>query len=159
MEPEEKQGPMMPNVDADTVQVEVEGQRTSAIEGVSATQSKEQWQKLGEQTSRFLSELPAYVGEFFNEYRRPLLTIGLILAIVLFGKIALAILGAINDVPLLAPSLELIGIGYVIWFVFRYLLKASTRSELANDFGAVKSQVLGERDKLLDRFASKSDDI
>ncbi|MGF1496306.1 MAG: CAAD domain-containing protein [Elainellaceae cyanobacterium] len=159
MESEEKQEPTMPNVDADAVQAEVEGQSTSAIEGVSSTQSKEQWQKLGEQTSRFLSELPAYVGEFFSEYRRPLLTIGLILAIVLFGKIALAILGAINEVPLMAPLLELIGIGYVIWFVSRYLLKASTRSELSDDFSALKSQVLGERDKLLDRFASKPEDV
>ncbi|MGF1515348.1 MAG: CAAD domain-containing protein [Elainellaceae cyanobacterium] len=118
------------------------------------TETKEQWQKIGAQTSTFLSELPSYISEFFGQYRRPILTIGLILGTILAIKISLAILDAINDVPLLAPTFELIGISYAIWFVYRYLLKASDRAELSEDFSALKQQVLGGKDRLLDRFSS-----
>ncbi len=119
-----------------------------------AVETKEQWQKIGEQTSTFLSELPSYVSEFFGQYRRPITTIGLILGTILAVKVGLAILDAINDVPLMSPIFELIGIGYSIWFVYRYLLKASDRAELSEDFAALKAQVLGGTDRLLDRFSS-----
>ena len=118
-------------------------------------ESKEQWQKIGEQTSTFLSELPAYISEFFSQYRRPIITVGLILGIILGFKVALAILDAINDIPLLSPGFELIGIGYSIWFIYRYLLKASNRAELSEDFSALKAQVLGGKDRLLDRFSAE----
>ncbi|MGB3614197.1 MAG: CAAD domain-containing protein [Elainellaceae cyanobacterium] len=127
--------------------------RTTPSTGVGET--KEQWQKIGEQTSVFLAELPRYVSEFFRQYRRPILTVGLILGTILLFKVALAILGAINDIPLLAPTFELIGIGYAIWFVYRYLLKASNRAELSQDVAAVKAQILGGTDRLLDRFSSE----
>ena len=51
---------------------------------------------------------------------------------------------ALNDVPLLAPTFELIGMGYTAWFVYRYLLKASTRQELVQEFKSYKEQVTGD---------------
>jgi len=50
----------------------------------------------------------------------------------------------LNDIPLVAPTFELIGIGYSAWFVYRYLLKASTRQELTNEIATLKSQVIGK---------------
>jgi len=130
---------------------------TAPSGGVGET--KEQWQKIGEQTSIFLAELPRYISEFFSQYRRPIITVGLILGSILLFKIALAVLSAINDIPLLAPSFELIGIGYVIWFVYRYLLKASNRAELSQDFSALKAQILGGTDRFLDRFSAEDKSI
>ncbi|MGB3493150.1 MAG: CAAD domain-containing protein [Elainellaceae cyanobacterium] len=121
----------------------------------SSEQAKEQWQKLGEQASSFLAELPAYIGDFFSEYRRPLVTVGLFLSVIVFAKIALAVLGAINEIPLLAPTFETIGIAYAAWFVYRYMLKASTRSELSSDFASVKEQILGQRSQLMDKLSNK----
>lgn len=109
-----------------------------------AKESTGQLNQIGEQISAFLSELPDYLGEFFSEYQRPLLTIGLIVAGFVTVKVTLAILDAINDVPLLAPVFELVGIGYTGWFVYRYLLRASTRAELADEFKGLKGQVVGE---------------
>ncbi|PMB41916.1 hypothetical protein CEN47_01910, partial [Fischerella thermalis CCMEE 5319] len=33
---------------------------------------------------------------------------------------------------------------YSAWFVYRYLLKASTRQELTNEIATLKSQVIGK---------------
>ncbi|MBE9198820.1 MULTISPECIES: CAAD domain-containing protein [unclassified Nodularia (in: cyanobacteria)] len=107
-------------------------------------QSQEQWQKYGEQISGFLATLPEYLGSFFNEYKQPLVSIGLIVAAIVSVKVLLAVLDSLNDIPLVAPTFELIGIGYSAWFVYRYLLKASTRKELTSEITTLKSQVVGK---------------
>ena len=53
------------------------------------------------------------------------------------------IVGAINSVPLLPKLLELIGLGYTGWFVYRYLLFKSSRKELATDIEALKKKIAG----------------
>ncbi|WP_126147773.1 CAAD domain-containing protein [Synechococcus elongatus] len=81
----------------------------------------------------------------FQQYRQPVIAVGLAIATVILLKVALAILGAINEVPLLEPTFEIVGLGYSAWFIYRYLLKAESRSELLARFNALKKQVLGER--------------
>lgn len=107
-------------------------------------QSQEQWQKYGEQISAFLATLPEYLGSFFNQYKRPLVSIGLIVTAIVSVKVLLAVLDSLNDIPLVAPTFELIGIGYSVWFVYRYLLKASSRKELTSEITTLKSQVVGK---------------
>lgn len=107
-------------------------------------ETKEEWQKYGEQISGFLATLPDYLGSFFNQYKQPLITIGLILGGIVSVKVLLAILDALNDIPLVAPTFEFVGIGYSAWFVYRYLLKASTRQELTSEITTLKSQVVGK---------------
>lgn len=110
-----------------------------------AVQSDDQWKRIGAQVSSFLAELPDYLGRFFNEYKQPLITIGLILAAFISIKVVLAVIDALNDIPLLAPTFELVGIGYSVWFVNRYLLKASNRQELSQEIQALKEQVVGSQ--------------
>ncbi|WP_373530189.1 CAAD domain-containing protein [Nostoc sp.] len=107
-------------------------------------QSQDEWLKYGEQISSFLATLPEYLGSFFNQYKQPLVTVGLIVGSIVGVKVLLAILDALNDIPLVAPTFELIGIGYSAWFVYRYLLKASTRQELTGEITILKSQVVGK---------------
>jgi hypothetical protein len=102
------------------------------------------WQEWVQPVSDFLSKLPNYVGGFFESYQRPLITLALILSGVVSVKVTLAVLDAINDIPLLSPVFELVGIGYTVWFVYRYLLKVETRKELLEEFNALKAQVLGK---------------
>ncbi len=108
------------------------------------TQSQDQWLKYGEQISGFLATLPEYVSSFFNQYKQPLVSVGLIVGAIVTVKVLLAILDSLNDIPLVAPTFELIGIGYSAWFVYRYLLKASTRKELTTEITTLKSQVVGK---------------
>ncbi|NHC35836.1 CAAD domain-containing protein [Scytonema millei] len=110
-----------------------------------APQSNAQLKKLGAQVRAFLDELPEYIAKFYNENQKPITVVLLIVATIVTVKVVLAILDALNDIPLLAPTFELIGIGYSAWFVYRYLLKVETREELGQEIQAITSQVVGSK--------------
>nr|WP_290223720.1 CAAD domain-containing protein [Trichocoleus desertorum] len=107
------------------------------------SQSSEQWRQIGERVSHYLGQLPELLSDFFSQYQRPLITLGLLFGGIVTVKLTLAILDAINDIPLLAPTFELVGIGYSAWFVYRYLLKVENRQELSQEIDALKQQVIG----------------
>jgi len=109
-----------------------------------ASEPETQWQQINRQISQFLEQLPYYLNQFWAAYKLPILTLGLVLAVTVTLKVVLTLLNAINDIPLLEPTLELIGIIYSTWFVFRYLLQASTRQELAVEIRNFQTQLLGE---------------
>ena len=109
------------------------------------TPTDTQWQKLGSQVSDFLAQLPDYIGRFFNQYKQPIITRGLIFAAIITVKVVLAVIDAFNDIPLLQPTFELIGIGYSAWFVNRFLLQASKRQELSQEIEKLKQQVVGSQ--------------
>ncbi|CDM97438.1 MAG: CAAD domain-containing protein [Limnospira sp. PMC 1291.21] len=107
--------------------------------------NKEQFEEIKEKVVVFLSELPGYVSKFFGEYQKPIVTILLIVVAVVTIKVLFAVVDALNDIPLVAPTFELIGMGYAAWFVYRYLLKASTRQELVQEVNALRKQVFGNK--------------
>ncbi|XP_030535618.1 protein CURVATURE THYLAKOID 1A, chloroplastic-like [Rhodamnia argentea] len=53
------------------------------------------------------------------------------------------VVDAINSLPLLPKVMELVGLGYTGWFVYRYLLFESSRKELASDIEALKKKIAG----------------
>ncbi|KAL6605807.1 hypothetical protein ACP70R_028146 [Stipagrostis hirtigluma subsp. patula] len=53
------------------------------------------------------------------------------------------VVGAINAVPLLPKIMELVGLGYTGWFVYRYLLFKESRKELATDIESLKKKIAG----------------
>lgn len=138
MEPEVKQDDVL---SSGTTTDEIVGELPS----VTAEDNGQQYQQIIDKATALLGDLPDYLTTFFGQYRRPIVTIGLVIGALIAVRLTLAILKSINDIPLLSPSFELIGIGYSAWFVYRYLLKASTRSELVSDFNGLKEQILGDR--------------
>ena len=106
--------------------------------------SDQPWREYLDDVLEILAKIPDYVGQFFADYKQPLITLGMFAAAIITVKVTLAILDALNDIPLLAPMLELVGLGYTGWFVWRYLWKASNRQELSTEFEAIKKQILGE---------------
>ncbi|HAG84389.1 MAG TPA: hypothetical protein DD379_18755 [Cyanobacteria bacterium UBA11162] len=92
----------------------------------------------------FLAKLPALISGFYYEYQQGLIIFGLVIAGFVTVYVTLAVLDAINDIPLLQPIFELVGIGYTIWFVARYLWKAETRKELGQELNSLKGQLLGK---------------
>lgn len=103
------------------------------------------WQEWIDLAVDFLSRVPEELGGFFSDYKKPLLTVFIFLAGGATVYITLAVLDAIDDIPLLGPTLELVGLGYSAWFVYRYLWKASSRDEFLKEFNAFKSQVIGQK--------------
>lgn len=120
--------------------VETSESTTDSLGEEATRQVQVVWDKV----SSLLGDLPDYVSVFFKRYRRPIVTVGLIIAAIIAVKLVLALLDAINDFPLLAPTFELIGLIYSGWFLYRYLLKASNRQELLGDIAAIRDQVLGK---------------
>lgn len=110
-----------------------------------STQSDEQWKQVGSQVSEFLAKLPNLIGKFWADYKDPIISLGLIFAAIITVKVVLAVIDALNDIPLLAPTFELIGIAYSAWFVNRFLLKASDRQDLAQEIEKLKQQVVGSQ--------------
>ncbi|MDZ8031936.1 MULTISPECIES: CAAD domain-containing protein [unclassified Nostoc] len=111
-----------------------------------ASENEEQWQKIGRQISIFLAKIPEYIGSFYQEYKLLIISFALLVITVTALRIFLAVLNAINDIPLVSPFLQLIGLGYTIWFTSRYLLKNSTRQELAEEIRLLKKQILGREE-------------
>ena len=110
-----------------------------------APQSDEQLQQIGTQVSVFLAQLPNYIGKFFNEYKQPIISIALVVAGLIALRVVLTILVALIDIPLVAPTFKLIGMVYSVWFINRYLLKASNRQELSEELQGLKQQVVGSQ--------------
>ncbi|KAJ8544054.1 hypothetical protein K7X08_025672 [Anisodus acutangulus] len=74
-------------------------------------------------------------------------------SIILFGGAAVtalwmttAIVGAIDSIPLLPKLLEVVGLGYIVWFSSRFLIFKEDRDELAAKIEDLKQEVLGSSD-------------
>ncbi|MBD2434002.1 MULTISPECIES: nitrogenase vanadium-iron protein, alpha chain [Fischerella] len=107
-----------------------------------ANEKLPQWQQIVEKLTDFSEQFPEYLGKFFNEYQLPIFYFASIIAATIAVKIVLAVLNVINEIPQLHLVFELTGIGYAIWFVFRYLLKASTRQELAAQIRSIQKEIM-----------------
>lgn len=80
----------------------------------------------------------------FKEYQQLIISITLIIGAALALKVMLAIMDALNDIPVLAPTFKLIGFSYSIWFISRYLLKSLNRQKLIEEIQALlNKQVRG----------------
>nr|GEV01242.1 protein curvature thylakoid 1D, chloroplastic-like [Tanacetum cinerariifolium] len=59
--------------------------------------------------------------------------------------LTVSIVGAIDKIPLFPKLMEVVGLGYSIWFSSRYLLFKRNRDELASKIEEIKQQVLGPK--------------
>lgn len=74
-------------------------------------------------------------------------------SLILYGTGALlalwltaVVVGAIDSIPLFPKLMEVVGLGYTLWFSWRYLLFKKNRDELATKIEELKQQVLGSND-------------
>ncbi|WP_413164594.1 CAAD domain-containing protein [Capilliphycus salinus ALCB114379] len=105
-------------------------------------------QALKDKVVNVISDLPEAFSNFFSEYQRPLWTVVGIILIIITAKALVGVLDSVNDVPLVKSTLEIVGMGYSVWFVYRYLLRSETRQELLAKFQSWKAEFLGEEDSL-----------
>src|SRR5919202_2032476 len=97
-----------------------------------------------DQVAEFVANLPEYAGNFVTENQKALVTIGLLASVLITGRVTLAILDTINQIPVLGGLLEAIGILFTIWFVFRHLLLAANRQKIALQIDLLIADVLGQ---------------
>lgn len=82
--------------------------------------------------------------EFFDRYKPIVVTVFALLLGIFALKVVFAILEVVNQIPLLAPFFELVGMTYGAWFFYRYIWKAENRSELGDYWTAIVEQVTGK---------------
>lgn len=121
------------------------------------------WERDRAQIEDFFSHPSKYIGAFWQEYQPIVYVLGTILAALVALKIVLGIVGFVTGLPLIGGLLELVGIGYSIWFINRYLLQAEARQELSQKVEEIKQDVIGAatatQEKILDTIDTEATDI
>jgi len=87
-----------------------------------------------------LSELKDKWDAMENKSSLALYGAGAILAV----WISLVVVRSLDSVPLLPGILELVGLSYSGWFVYRYLLFQENRKELAGVIDDIKRRIVGD---------------
>ncbi|VAI84240.1 unnamed protein product [Triticum turgidum subsp. durum] len=62
------------------------------------------------------------------------------------GWVLSAVVSAIDSIPLLPRILEMVGLGYTVWFSSRYLLFKDSREELFAKAYDLKTRIVGSGD-------------
>ncbi|CAD7696867.1 unnamed protein product [Ostreobium quekettii] len=58
--------------------------------------------------------------------------------------VASGVVSVVNSIPLVPKAMELVGLVYSAWFVYRYLLFKSSREELLADIESLKEKISGD---------------
>ena len=124
--------------------VDLRSDSTGTITPTKTSPADSQVQEYLNIGTNFLSRIFDYLKEFVDQNQKLLVNLLLIFLGIVAVKVTLAVVAAINDIPLLAPMFELVGLGYTGWFVYRYLLTKSSRQELVQEFESLKTQVVGQ---------------
>jgi glucan phosphoethanolaminetransferase (alkaline phosphatase superfamily) len=135
---------MEPEIVTNDTVVETQEIKVEKTEPAEIKPSNEQWLLVGYRISAFVEKLPGYFSYFFDAYKQPLIVIGVIVGVFVAFKLMLALVSALNDLPLIAGFLELVGLAYVTWFVYRYLISTDSRQELLAKFEEIREYVLGK---------------
>lgn len=108
------------------------------------TSPEESWKNTLEPMVEFLKQFPYQGTKLFLAYKQPLLYVMLMILAIIAVYLTLAVLEAINRIPLCEPLFELVGIGYSCWFVVRYLVKEPNRKELKAELNDLKTVIVGK---------------
>lgn len=110
--------------------------------------AKDELETVKDKVVKFFADLPENTGNFFNEYQRPLITVGLLLALLITLRVLIGLVNVLNGIPLVKPTFQAIGLGYSGWFIYRYLLRSETRQELSQKWQSFKDDVVGQSQSL-----------
>lgn len=110
------------------------------------------WERDRAQIQDFFSDPMKYVSTFWQEYKPIVYILGAILTALFALNLVLGIIGFVTHLPIISGLLELVGLGYTVWFVNRYLLKAETRQELSQKLEEMKQDVIGATKPAADEF-------
>jgi hypothetical protein len=118
------------------------------------------WERDRAQIEDFFNEPGKYIRAFWQEYKPIIYVLGAIFAALVALKVVLGLVGFVTGLPLIGGLLELVGIGYSVWFTNRYLLKAETRQELFQKVDELKQDVIGAanstKEKMLDSIDTEA---
>jgi Flp pilus assembly protein TadB len=131
----------------DPMLMEAPATQDTAIQETATTDAadaaEEAWASFQVKANAFLAKAIQSTGTFFEQNKQLLSILGWTLLTLLGIRVVFAALDAIDDIPLVTPVLKLIGLATVAWFIWRYLLRANNRQELAQMFNNAKAELFG----------------
>jgi valyl-tRNA synthetase len=123
-----------------------EVQKIKSSHSIDDHYSKGTLDKLSEEITALLDQLPEQITSFLETYQKPFILLAVVFSTVIVLEFLSSLLGAIYSFPLLAPSLRLIGLIYVLWFIYKNLLFLEPRRELLIKIKHLKDEILGHQE-------------
>ena len=90
----------------------------------------------------FIGNIPQTISNYLYKYPNLPAILGYGILGFISAYLSIAVLDAINDIPLLGEFFEVVGLVYSIWFGVRYLLFASNREELNVQLKSLKVNII-----------------
>ncbi|MEO1446955.1 MAG: class I tRNA ligase family protein, partial [Cyanobacteria bacterium J06635_11] len=102
------------------------------------------WQQITNAVLQFLDQPSRYFDGFFADYKKPALSLAILLGAGMTYKVLHSMLLAIDDVPGLRGLFQLVGIAYSVQFGVRRVLKGETRDRVIADLRDLWGEVSGK---------------
>lgn len=99
--------------------------------------------QFGWQMSAVIDQIPQYWANFWQAYQRLFVVTAWVLGTLITAKIVIAVLVAINSLPLLSSLFQIVGLVYALWFVARYLIGFVSRQEIGTKLQQLRNYILG----------------
>jgi valyl-tRNA synthetase len=102
------------------------------------------WQQIVGAVSRFLDQPTQYFDGFFSSYKKPALSLAILLGGAMTVKVLASIFDAIDDVPALRELLQLVGIVYSVQFGLRKVYTAEKRDRVFTELKQIWAEITGD---------------
>lgn len=102
------------------------------------------WQKIVSAVLQFLDHPGSYFEDFFVDFKKPALSLSILLGVGMTYKVLDSILDSFDTVPGLSSLLQLIGIAYTTQFVARRVVKGEKRDRVINEVKQAWVEISGE---------------
>jgi membrane protein implicated in regulation of membrane protease activity len=132
--------------------------QSSSIYTVDA-EPQASWENNQAKTKAFFSNPGEHLGTYWQQYKPIVIAIALLTVAIIALNFVFSVISFIFAIPLLGGLLNLVGLGYSIWFVKRYLLAAKSRQELYQKIEQAKKDILGTTEAVatdVNRYAQRS---
>lgn len=93
---------------------------------------------------RFLDRPTYYFSNFFSDYKKPALSVGIILGVVMTYRVLDSMLAAVDDVPGLAGVFQVVGLIYVVRFSVKKVYSAEQRDLVITELKQTWAEVSGQ---------------
>ena len=102
------------------------------------------WKQITTVVLRFLDRPTVYATSFFSDYKKPALTVGILLGVVMTYRVLHSILAAIDDVPGLASLFQIVGIVYIVRFIAKKGYLAEQRDRVFTNLKQTWAEIRGQ---------------
>jgi CAAD domains of cyanobacterial aminoacyl-tRNA synthetase len=140
--PEVEKAPAAEVADQATDTTDTASEASASTPPEPSTPASEQ---IAQQVKDFAAKLIQQMQSSFSvEQKSAVVVVALVVVAIPVIILANKVLNVIDSIPLLEPILELVGLVYTIWFVYRYLIFAQSRKELIDGITGIKSKIMGD---------------